>query len=106
MTNRVRLKSRRVPSPLFSILNVLDLQHQVVMGGGRRHFFANGTKDSVYPEDADKIAKRIDKRDLVAEWKKQRSGENKKFEYVTTRQELAAVDPKKTDSLFGEFGSW
>ncbi|WP_308910089.1 alkaline phosphatase [Pseudokordiimonas caeni] len=61
---------------------------EVALGGGRRNYV---------PEA--KGGKRLDGRDLTAEWVKDRADAR----YVTSLEELKSVDPKKTKHLLGFF---
>lgn len=69
---------------------------EVVMGGGRRNFLPTTSTDI-----EGKAGKRIDGRNLIAEWKsKYPTGR-----YIKTKAELEAVDTNSTDKLFGLFNS-
>ena len=47
---------------------------------------------------------RADGRDLIREWKSAQEGLGRKeAKYVTTKEELAAVDVEKSDSLLGKY---
>jgi alkaline phosphatase len=63
---------------------------EVAMGGGRAFFQPQAAKGA-----------RLDGRDLVEEWKKKQAN----GAYVSTREELLAVDPAKTPRVFGLFSA-
>ena len=67
----------------------------VALGGGRTEFMPSAQHD---PEYADLPGKRLDGRDLVAEWKKKPDAA-----YVWNAQQLSAIDPAKTRHLLGLF---
>lgn len=67
----------------------------VALGGGRTEFMPAGQRD---PEYDGLPGKRLDGRDLIAEWKK-KSG----AAYVWNAQQLSAIDPAKTQHLLGLF---
>jgi len=67
----------------------------VVLGGGRGKFMPNTAPDPVVGA----MGERGDKRDLTAEWTKK----YRNAAYVWNAQQLAAIDPNKTDHLLGLF---
>ena len=69
----------------------------VVLGGGRRNFIPDTQNDVEYPNTK---GSRIDNRDLIQEWK---SLNLKNSAYVWNMSDFNAIDPKKTDHLFGLF---
>ncbi|MEZ5344821.1 MAG: alkaline phosphatase [Pyrinomonadaceae bacterium] len=69
---------------------------EVAMGGGRAYFTPNTMQDVEYPGNK---GKRLDGRDLTAEWKEK----YKNSEYVWNKAQFDAIDPKKTDHLLGIF---
>ncbi len=69
---------------------------EVALGGGRQKFMPKGMAD---PQIAGKKGERLDGRDLTAEWTKKSAGSD----YVWSKQQLAAIDPKKTKHLLGLF---
>lgn len=75
----------------FPIGNGLD----VALGGGRTEFMPADQRDPEYP---DLPGKRLDGRDLIANWKKQSGAA-----YVWNETQLAAIDPAKTTHLLGLF---
>jgi alkaline phosphatase len=70
---------------------------KVAMGGGRPYFRPKTATD---PEYANATGRRLDGRDLTAEWEETR-GANAK--YVWNKSEFKKVDPYKTDYLLGLF---
>ncbi|MBK8302546.1 MAG: alkaline phosphatase [Chloracidobacterium sp.] len=69
---------------------------EVAIGGGRSYFQPQDTQD---PEYADRKGRRLDGRDLTAEWLKLRGGS----QYVWNKQQFDAVDARKTKHLLGLF---
>ncbi|MCB1024593.1 MAG: alkaline phosphatase [Acidobacteria bacterium] len=69
---------------------------EVALGGGRAYFTPKTMPDAEYPDGK---GKRLDGRDLTAEWKAKR----KNSEYVWNKAQFDAIDPKKTDHLLGLF---
>ncbi|XP_069878487.1 intestinal-type alkaline phosphatase-like [Dipodomys merriami] len=73
---------------------VSNMDINVILGGGRKYMFPQGTKDPEYPNNANDSGIRLDKRDLVAEWMKKNQGAR----YVWNREELiqASQNPSVT----------
>jgi alkaline phosphatase len=69
---------------------------EVALGGGRRHFKPEGEAD---PEDPERPGRRLDGRDLTAEWVAAREG----AVYVWNRDQLAGIDRDRTRHLLGLF---
>jgi alkaline phosphatase len=69
---------------------------EVMLGGGRVHFFPSSMTDSEYPAAK---GKRADGKDLTAIWK----AANPQGEYVWNADGFSAVDPKKASKLLGLF---
>jgi alkaline phosphatase len=69
---------------------------EVVLGGGRRHFQPSALADPEFPE---KTGRRLDDRNLTAEWTSSRE----KAAYVWNREQLLATDPAEVDHLLGLF---
>lgn len=67
----------------------------VALGGGRTEFMRADQSD---PEYADKPGKRLDGRDLIAEWQHKPSAA-----YVWNAKQLAAIDVSHTQHLLGLF---
>ncbi|CAC5370935.1 E3.1.3.1 [Mytilus coruscus] len=70
------------------------------MGGGRRHFLPNTTKD---PEYNTKYGLRVDGQDLTKEWQNKQSAKGRNFRYVWNKGQFDSVDPQTTDYLLGLF---
>lgn len=49
-----------------------------------------------------KTGDRIDGRNLIQEWEDKMKNENKKFKYLTTRDELNNLNSKDFDHVFGK----
>ncbi|KAH9513409.1 hypothetical protein Btru_032947 [Bulinus truncatus] len=89
--------------------NVKDIAYQLVMdnpkinvilGGGRRYFTTNTTRDPVFN---DTFGLRKDGLDLIKLWKDGKLKRNMSHEYVYSRQQLSNVDVSRTDYLLGLF---
>lgn len=72
---------------------------QVVLGGGRRHWLPRLFRD---PEDASLEGRRIDGRNLVDDWLRDKRRRGLKAEYVWNKGQLDAVDMDGLDRLLGE----
>ena len=79
---------------------MLEFKHgdglEVALGGGRNTFLPKEKQD---PEYADKVGRRMDGRDLTAEWLKQYGNS----QYVWNKEQFDAVDAKKVKHLLGLF---
>lgn len=62
------------------------------MGGGRSKFLPKG-------DGSEGI--RLDGRNLVEEWKKDKAEKKAKAEYISSAQELSKLDTANTDYLLG-----
>ncbi len=69
---------------------------EVVMGGGRRHLMPRESTDPEYPE---RSGRRLDGRDLIAEWLAAREG----GAYVWNSEQLEGLDTEATERLLGLF---
>ncbi|EDV26293.1 uncharacterized protein TRIADDRAFT_22012 [Trichoplax adhaerens] len=69
----------------------------VALGGGRRNFIPNTQNDVEYPNTK---GRRVDGKDLIQEWK---NLQLQNSAYVWNLSDFNAIDPKKTDHLFGLF---
>src|SRR5262249_7066391 len=69
---------------------------EVAMGGGRSMFLP---QDAADPEEPDKKGRRLDGRDLTAEWLRRLP----RSAYVWNSAQLDAIDPARTDHLLGLF---
>ncbi|XP_046744633.1 alkaline phosphatase-like isoform X1 [Diprion similis] len=72
----------------------------VLLGGGRRHFVPKVAMD---PEEPDKEGRRLDGRNLIEEWSRERRLRNIEAEYVWNKEQLENVDPRKVKHLLGLF---
>ncbi|XP_043301618.1 intestinal-type alkaline phosphatase-like [Cervus canadensis] len=63
---------------------VYNMDIDVILGGGRKYMFPEGTPDPEYPHDANQTGVRKDKRNLVQEWQAKHQG----AQYVWNRTEL------------------
>ncbi|CAN2387965.1 alkaline phosphatase [Pristimantis euphronides] len=80
--------------------NIADIE--VILGGGRKHMFPNGTNDVEYPQDYKARGRRLDGQDLVDLWYKKKPS-SKASRYVWNRAQLMRIDPRKVDYLMGLF---
>lgn len=69
---------------------------EVVLGGGRQHFLPANAIDPEYP---DVKGARLDQRNLIQEWQNKSPGR----QYVWNKQQLNAIDLRKTGQLLGMF---
>lgn len=69
---------------------------EVALGGGRTNFIPKETADPEYPNQP---GKRLDGRDLTKEW----TSKYKNSGFVWNKAQFDAIDPRKTDHLFGLF---
>ena len=76
----------------------LPVSLQVIMGGGRRNFMTNDSKD---PEEDELYGRRNDGRDLIAEWQSLRPKDRSR--YVWNQTEFNKVDVNKIDNLLGKY---
>ncbi|KAM7247652.1 hypothetical protein CapIbe_001605 [Capra ibex] len=79
---------------------VYNMDIDVILGGGRKYMFPEGSPDPEYPHDANQTGVRKDKRNLVQEWQAKHQG----AQYVWNRTALlqAASDSSVTH-LMGLF---
>lgn len=73
--------------------------YQVVLGGGRRHFVPKVALD---PEEPEKEGRRLDGRNLIEEWSRNRRLRNLPAEYVANKEQFDKVDPRKVNHLLGK----
>lgn len=71
---------------------------EVAFGAGRHKFLPNTKTDPIYPSQK---GERLDGRDLTVEWAAKRGGS----QVVYNKQQLAAIDPKKTKHVLGLFAT-
>uniref|UniRef100_A0A8C3VUG1 alkaline phosphatase n=1 Tax=Catagonus wagneri TaxID=51154 RepID=A0A8C3VUG1_9CETA len=84
----------------ISVQLVYNMDIDVILGGGRKYMFPEGTPDPEYPDDASQNGVRRDTRNLVQEWQARHQG----AQYVWNRTALiqASQDPSVTH-LMGLF---
>nr|XP_048284869.1 intestinal-type alkaline phosphatase [Myodes glareolus] len=73
---------------------VSNMDINVILGGGRKYMFPEGTPDPEYPNDVNQTGTRLDGRNLVEEWLSKHQG----AQYVWNREELIqkSLDPSVT----------
>lgn len=69
------------------------------MGGGRRHWLPRAARD---PETLTEEGRRLDGRNLVDEWLRDKRKKGLKAEYVWSKGQMDAVDAATTDNLLGK----
>ncbi|XP_039289918.1 alkaline phosphatase, tissue-nonspecific isozyme [Nilaparvata lugens] len=72
----------------------------VLLGGGRRHWLPKVAKD---PELVAEEGRRLDGRNLIDDWVRDKKRRNLRGEYVWNKEQMDKVDPAKTDHLLGLF---
>lgn len=72
---------------------------QVLLGGGRRHWLPKVARD---PELTTEEGRRLDGRNLIDDWLRDKKRRGIKAEYVWNKSQLNAVNSAKTDHLLGE----
>ncbi|XP_023712942.1 alkaline phosphatase [Cryptotermes secundus] len=72
----------------------------VVLGGGRRHWLPKVSRD---PEPPGEEGRRLDGRNLIADWLREKKRRGLRAEYVWNRAEMERVDPRRVDHLLGLF---
>ncbi|XP_066462365.1 alkaline phosphatase, tissue-nonspecific isozyme-like [Eleutherodactylus coqui] len=80
--------------------NIPDIE--VILGGGRKYMYPNGSADVEYPKDAKARGTRLDGQNLVDVWYNKKPS-SKVSRYVWNRSQLMELDPKKVDYLMGLF---
>ncbi|KAK6623413.1 hypothetical protein RUM43_009265 [Polyplax serrata] len=70
----------------------------VVLGGGRRHWLPKVAKD---PETINSEGRRLDGRNLIDDWVRDKKRRGLKCEYVWNKSQLEKVNPKEVDHLLG-----
>ncbi|CAH6791889.1 Akp3 [Phodopus roborovskii] len=73
---------------------ISNMDINVILGGGRKYMFPEGTPDPEYPYDVNQTGTRLDGRNLVQEWLSKHQGS----QYVWNREELIqkSLDPSVT----------
>jgi len=73
---------------------------QVVLGGGRRHFLPKVARD---PEDPHEEGRRLDGRNLIEDWLRDRKKRGIEARYAFTKSQLLdAVQTSTVDHVLGE----
>ncbi|XP_054257074.1 alkaline phosphatase, tissue-nonspecific isozyme-like [Macrosteles quadrilineatus] len=80
--------------------NALILFVQVILGGGRRHWLPKVARD---PEQTLEEGRRLDGRNLIDDWLRDKKKKNQRAEYVWNKQQLDAVSVASVDYLLGLF---
>lgn len=70
----------------------------MILGGGRRHFLSKVSATSSGAE-----GRRLDGRNLIDDWLRDKKHRDLSAEYVVTRQQLRAIDSRFVDYLFGNY---
>lgn len=71
---------------------------QVVLGGGRRHWLPKVSRDPEPPGDE---GRRLDGRNLISDWLREKKRRGLRAEYVWNRGDMERVDPRRVDHLLG-----
>ena len=91
-------------SKFFSATQLIEFPYgdgpEVVLGGGRRNFMM---KTSVDPEYNTTYGKRKDGRDLISEWTKKNTKDNR-YKYVWRNKDFSLLNASKVDHILGEKG--
>lgn len=72
----------------------------MVLGGGRRHWLPKVARD---PEAPHEEGRRLDGRNLIEDWLRDKKRRGLRADYVWTRGQLAEVDTRRLDHLLGNF---
>ena len=70
----------------------------MILGGGRRHWLPKVARD---PEQTTEEGRRLDGRNLVDDWLRDKKKRGLRAEYVWNRSQLESVDVSTTDHLLG-----
>ncbi|KAG8235811.1 hypothetical protein J437_LFUL014750, partial [Ladona fulva] len=73
---------------------------QVLLGGGRRHFLPKVARD---PESTAEDGRRLDGRNLVDDWLRDKKKRGLRGHYVWNKGQFESVNPKYIDHLLGLF---
>jgi alkaline phosphatase len=71
---------------------------QVILGGGRRHFMPKVARD---PEAETEEGRRLDGRNLIDDWVRDKKKRNIRAQYVWNKGQFDDVDPANVDHLLG-----
>lgn len=72
---------------------------QVLLGGGRRHWLPKVAHD---PEQTKDEGRRLDGRNLIDDWLRDKKKRGIKAEYVWNKGQLDKINPNQVDYLLGE----
>jgi len=72
---------------------------KVILGGGRRHWLPKVAQDPEQPTDE---GRRLDGRNLIDDWIRDKKKRNIKAEYVWNNSQLDKIDAKNVDYLLGK----
>lgn len=72
------------------------------MGGGRRHWIPTVTRD---PEQPGAEGRRLDGRNLIDDWLRDKKRRKLRAEYVWNKEQLDNLDIDKVDYLLGQYYS-
>lgn len=72
---------------------------QVLLGGGRRHWLPKVAHD---PEQTKEEGRRLDGRNLIDDWLRDKKKRGVKAEYVWNKGQLDKINPNQVDHLLGE----
>lgn len=70
------------------------------MGGGRRHWLPKVAHD---PEQTKEEGRRLDGRNLIDDWLRDKKKRSLKADYVWNKGQLDKINPNEVDYLLGEF---
>lgn len=72
----------------------------MLLGGGRRHWLPKVSND---PESLHEEGRRLDGRNLIEDWLREKKKRGVKAEYVWKKSQLDQINPSKVDQLLGNF---
>lgn len=72
---------------------------QVLLGGGRRHWLPKVAHD---PELTKEEGRRLDGRNLIDDWVRDKKKRSMKAQYVWNKGQLDQIDPNQVDYLLGK----
>nr|CAD7437448.1 unnamed protein product [Timema bartmani] len=80
------------------LLPHLPASQQVILGGGRRHWLPKVARD---PEQTNEEGRRLDGRNLIDDWLRDKKRRGVKAEYVWNKGQLEHVNTRTVDQLLG-----
>lgn len=92
------LKIDEITNVQSSNLNDYFFSFKVLLGGGRRHWLPKVAQDPEQPTDE---GRRLDGRNLIDDWIRDKKKRNIKAEYVWNKGQLDKIDTKNVDHLLG-----